>query len=69
MATHSVFLPEKSQGQKSLAGYSSRDGHNLVTKQQQRKGPVSVRFLNYGFVLKLNIRKVNHDTILSEKIS
>ena len=45
-ATHSVFLPEKSQGQKSLVGYSSwgrkRDGHNLVTKQQQRvrKGQV-----------------------------
>ena len=32
-----VFLPEKSHGQRSLAGYSPwghRVGHNLVTKQQ-----------------------------------
>ena len=33
-----IFLPEKSQGQRSLAGYSPRGcqgvGHNLVTKQQ-----------------------------------
>ena len=39
MATHPVFLPEKSYGQKNLAGYSpwghKRFGHNLVTKQQQ----------------------------------
>jgi len=34
-----VFLPGKSHGQRSLAGYSpwchKRVGHNLVTKQQQ----------------------------------
>ena len=34
-----VFLPGKSHGQRSLAGYSSwgckRFGHNLATKQQQ----------------------------------
>ena len=34
-----IFLPEKSHGQMSLAGYSlwdhKRDGHDLVTKQQQ----------------------------------
>ena len=34
-----VFLPEKSDGQRNLAGYSSWDhkrvGHDLVTKQQQ----------------------------------
>ena len=33
-----VFLPGKSQGQRSLAGYSpwshKRVGHDLVTKQQ-----------------------------------
>ena len=38
MATYSVFLPEKSHGQRSLVGYSpwghKRGGHDLVTKQQ-----------------------------------
>ena len=33
-----IFLPERSHGQRSLAGYSpwgcQRVGHNLVTKQQ-----------------------------------
>jgi len=36
----SVFLPGKSQGQRSLAGYSPwgyKDRHNLVTKQQQQQ--------------------------------
>ena len=40
MATHSIFLPGKSHGQRNLAGYSPfccrRVGHNLVTKQQHR---------------------------------
>ena len=37
MATHSVFLPRKSHGQRSLMGYSPwgpRVGHNLATNQQ-----------------------------------
>ena len=38
MATHSVFLPGKSHGHKSLVGYSpwghKRVGHDLATKQQ-----------------------------------
>ena len=38
MATHSVFLPGKFHGQRSLVGYSpwscKRVGHDLVTKQQ-----------------------------------
>ena len=38
MATHSVFLPEKSHGQRSLAGYSAwghkRVGHDFATTQQ-----------------------------------
>ena len=37
MATHSVFLPGKSHGHKSLVGYSpwghKRVGHDLATKQ------------------------------------
>ena len=36
-----VFLPRKSHGQRSLAGYSPRGckrvGHNLATKQQQQE--------------------------------
>ena len=40
-----VFLPRESQGQRSLAGYSpwgcKRVRHNLATKQQQRKPPLS----------------------------
>ena len=35
MATHSVFLPGESHGQKSLVGYSpwiTSVGHHLVTK-------------------------------------
>ena len=35
MATHSVFLPGESHGQKSLVGYSpwiTSVGHDLVTK-------------------------------------
>ena len=39
MATHPVFLPGESHGQKSLVGYSlwgcKRGGHNLVAKQQK----------------------------------
>ena len=40
MTTHSVFLPGKSYGQRSLAGYiqstgSQRVGNDLATKQQQ----------------------------------
>ena len=38
-ATHSVFLPGKSQGQRSLTGYNpwghKRVAQNLATKQQQ----------------------------------
>ena len=41
MATYSIFLPEKSQGQRSLMGYSpwghKRVRHDLVTEQQQQK--------------------------------
>ena len=40
MATHSVFLPGKSHGQRSLAGYSPwgciRVGHNLPTKMRYK---------------------------------
>ena len=43
MATHSVFLPGKSQGQRSLVGYSlwgrKRARHDWVTKQQQPYDP------------------------------
>ena len=39
MATHPVFLPGESHGQRSLASYSlwgfKRIGHNLATKQQK----------------------------------
>ena len=52
MATHStpVFLLEKSQGQRSLAGYSpwncKRVRHDLTTKQQQHnQGTGSMAFL------------------------
>ena len=38
IATHSIVLPGKCYGQRSLAGYSpwghKRVGHNLATKQQ-----------------------------------
>ena len=41
IATHSIFLPEKLHGQRSLVGYSpwgcKRFGHDLVTKQQQQQ--------------------------------
>ena len=39
MATTLGFLPEKSHGQRSLAGYigSQRVGNDLVTKQQQKQ--------------------------------
>ena len=40
MATHSIFLPGKSHGQRSLVGYSpwghKRARHNLATQQQQQ---------------------------------
>ena len=40
MATHSVFLPGKSHGQRNLVGYSpwgrKRVRHNLATQQQQQ---------------------------------
>ena len=40
MATHSIFLPGKSHGQRSLVGYSpwgrKRVRHNLATQQQQQ---------------------------------
>ena len=39
MATHSIFLPGKSDGQRSLVGYSlwvhKRVRHDLMSKQQQ----------------------------------
>ena len=38
MATHSIFLPGKSHGQRSLVGYSPqglRVRHDLATKQQE----------------------------------
>ena len=41
METHSVFLPGKSHGQRSLVGYSPwghrRLRHNFVIKQQQQQ--------------------------------
>ena len=44
----SVFLPGKSHGQRSLAGYSpwslKRVWHNLATKQQQNKAIVIISF-------------------------
>ena len=40
MATHSIFLPGKSHGQRNLVGYSpwghKRIRHNLATQQQQQ---------------------------------
>ena len=40
MATHSIFLPGKSHGQRSLVGYSpwgrKRVRHDLATQQQQQ---------------------------------
>ena len=39
MATHPVFLPEKSHGQRSLVGYSQRSqrvGHSQVTKHMHK---------------------------------
>ena len=46
MATTPIFLPEKSHGQRSLAGYSpsarSRVRHDLVTKKQQIAFTISV---------------------------
>ena len=43
MATHSVFLPGKSHGQRSLVGYSpwgcKRVGYKLVTKPPSRHHP------------------------------
>ena len=40
MATHSVFLPGKSYGQRRLVGYSPRGrkrvGHDLTTKGQKQ---------------------------------
>ena len=39
MATHSIFLPRESHGQRSPVGYSPR-GHkesDLATKQQQQR--------------------------------
>lgn len=41
----------------------------LSSSKGLERDPWRVRFLNYGFVLTLNIQKVNQDTILSEKIS
>ena len=42
-----VFLPGKSHGQRSLAGYSlwghKRVGHDLVTKQQQQGNTIMMR--------------------------
>ena len=42
-----VFLPGKSHGQRSLAGYSpwghKRVGHDLVTKEQQRGNTIMMR--------------------------
>ena len=50
-----MFLPEKSRGQRSLAGFSpwghKRIGHNLVTKQQQ----ILSSLQNYLMKLPFNI--------------
>ena len=47
MATHSIFLPGKSDGQRSLVGYSpwghKRVGHGLVAQQQQQTIPMAGR--------------------------
>ena len=66
----SVFLPGKSHGQRSLAGYSpwghKSDGHDLMTKQQQKDSgqficifpPLSIK----GLYVILMTRSVLHTT-------
>ena len=53
MATTPVFLPQKSHGQRSLAGYSPRGcerEHNLATEQQPYlKSGYSQKFVLYVF--------------------
>ena len=47
ITTTPVFLPGESQGQKSLAGYSPKDGKESDTTQQPHKG-VGHQGINVG---------------------
>ena len=47
IATTPVFLPGESQGQRSLAGYSPKDGKESDTMQQPHKG-VGHQGINVG---------------------
>ena len=55
MATHSIFLPGKSHGQRSLVNYSpwgcKRVRYNLVTRQQQPLNIKMVKMVNYNFTI------------------
>ena len=65
MATTPVFLPQKSHGQRSLAGYSpwgcERGEHNLATEQQPylRLG-YSQKFVLYVFTSLSGILLLEH---------
>ena len=62
MATHSSILAGKSQGQKSLVGYSGWDckrvGHNLWTKQQQQQSSYSAKFYPIFHIRNLKPRMI-----------
>ena len=79
MQTTPVFLPGKSNGQKSLVGYSPRDhqrfGHNLVTKQQQqdiykKNNSNSEKTNNLkSSVLGCQVILINSEILLRKKVS
>ena len=55
MAAHSVFLPGKSRGERSLVGYSpwgrQRARRALVTKQRQGLSPPLFGYMKRGYTL------------------
>ena len=78
MQTTPVFLPGKSNGQKSLVGYSPQDhqrfGHNLVTKQQQdtykKNNSNSEKTNNLkSSVLGCQVILINSEILLRKKVS
>ena len=62
MATHPVFLPGESHGQRSLVGYSlwgcKKVGHNLATKQQKICGWRNGRIKGFEEYLGSNINRL-----------
>ena len=73
MVTRSSFLPEKSHGQRSLAGYSPWDRrvrHDLVIKQQQQyRGDAQLLSLSPFFFFKQRMKITLQDIKCMSKVT